>query len=118
MNKLRGELKVNLKNKEYNTRLTLDGIMRIEQATGKPFLKLANGLMNQDLSMTDIVVVMTQAIRGGGNDFTQKQIGELLFDAGITDSMRVTAEVLSNAITGGENEEDGKKDEALSSPTD
>jgi len=118
MNKFRGELKVNLKNKEYDTRLTLDGIMRIEQATGKPFLQLANGLMNSSLSMTDMVTVMTQAIRGGGNNLDAKTIGELLFDAGLTESMRVTGEVLANAITGGEEEVDGKKEEALSNPTD
>ena len=52
-NKFRGELKVNLNNKDYDTRLTLDGIMRIEQATGRPILKLATELMNSNLSVTD-----------------------------------------------------------------
>lgn len=118
MNKFRGELKVNLKNKEYNTRMTLDGMMRIEQATGKPFLKLANGLMNSELSMTDMVTVMTQAIRGGGNNFEAKKVGEILYEAGITEAMRVTGEVLANAITGGEQQDNEKNEEALSKQTD
>jgi hypothetical protein len=92
--------------------------MRIEQTTGKPFLKLANGLMNSDLSMTDMVIVMTQAIRGGGNNWDQKKVGELLFQAGLTESMRVTGEVLANAITGGESNQDEKKEETLSKQTD
>ena len=118
-NKFRGELKVKLNNQEYNTRLTLDGMMRIETSTGKPFLKLANNLMDANLSMTDMVTVMTQAIRGGGNDFDAKKVGELLYEGGITDAMRVTGEVLANAITGGEEkEEDEKNEKAVSKQTD
>ena len=49
--------------------------MRIEQATGRPILKLATELMNSNLSVTDCVVVLSQAIRGGGNNMTQKEIG-------------------------------------------
>jgi len=117
-NKYRGELKVNLNNKEYNTRLTLDGIMRIEETTGKPILKLANDLMNSQLSMTDIVSVMTIAFRGGSNDFKQKEVGDILFNAGMIESMRVCAEVITNTITGGTKEEDEKKQEEVSSQTD
>ena len=120
-NKFRGELKVNLNNTEYNTRLTLDGIMRIEQATGRPILKLATELMNSNLSITDCVTVLSTAIRAGGNNMTQKEIGELVFEAGLTDGIRVTGEILANAITGGnkDEEEDSEKNvEAVSNQTD
>ena len=73
-NKFRGEQKVNLNNTEYNTRLTLDGIMRIESGTGRPILKLATELMNSNLSITDCVTVLSTAIRAGGNNLTQKEI--------------------------------------------
>ena len=111
-NKFRGELKVNLNNKDYDTRLTLDGIMRIEQATGRPILKLATELMNSNLSITDCVIVLSQAIRGGKNNMTQKEIGELVFDAGLTEGLRVTGEILANTITGGKSadEEDDEKE--------
>ena len=118
-NKFRGELKVNLNNKDYDTRLTLDGIMRIEQATGRPILKLATELMNSNLSVTDCVVVLSQAIRGGCNNMTQKEIGELAYEAGLTEALRVTGEILANTITGGnkDDEEPEKNEEVVSKQT-
>lgn len=117
-NKFRGELKVKLNKTDYNTRLTLDGIMRIEQSTGKPILKLANDLMNSNLSMTDIVTIMSTALRGGGNNIQPKEVGELLFEAGMIDSMKVCGEILTNTITGGEKQNDEKKQEEVSNQTD
>ena len=118
-NKFRGELKVKLNKTEYNTRLTLDGIMRIEQSTSKPILQCANDLMNSRLSMTDIVTIMTIAIRGGGNNMNQKQVGELLFESGMIEGMKVCSEVLSNTITGGQKEDDEeKKQEEVPNQTD
>ena len=117
-NKFRGELKVKLNKTDYNTRLTLDGIMRIEQSTGKPILKLANDLMSSNISMTDILTIMTTAIRGGRNNIQQKEVGDILFEAGMIESMRVCGEVLSNTITGGASKEDEKKQEEVSNQTD
>lgn len=120
-NKFRGELKVNLNNTEYNTRLTLDGIMRIEAGTGRPILKLATELMNSNLSITDCITVLSIAIRAGGNNMTQKEIGELVFESGLTEGIKVTGEILANAITGGnkDEEEDSEKNvEAVSNQTD
>ena len=123
-NKFRGELKVNLNNTEYNTRLTLDGIMRIESGTGRPILKLATELMNSNLSITDCVTVLSIAIRAGGNNMTQKEIGELVFESGLTEGIKVTGEILANAITGGKSsegdeEEDSEKNvETVSNQTD
>jgi len=126
-NKFRGELKVSLNNTDYKTRLTLDGIMRIETATGRPVLKLATELMNSNLSITDCVHILTVAIRGGGNNMTSKQIGEIMFQSGLTEGLRVVGEILANTITGGKSNEDGAEDgeedseknvEAVSNQTD
>ena len=118
-NKFRGELKVKLNKTDYNTRLTLDGIMRMEQTTGKPILQLANDLMTSKLSMTDIVSIMTIAMRGGGNNLQQKEVGEILFESGMIESMKVCSQILSNTITGGQKEDDEeKKQEEVSSQTD
>tara|TARA_R110000824_G_scaffold400365_1_gene607747 strand:+ start:45 stop:413 length:369 start_codon:yes stop_codon:yes gene_type:complete len=120
-NKFRGELKVSLNNTEYKTKITLDGIMRIESETNKPVIKLANELMSMNLSMTEICTILSIAIRGGGNNMTVKQIGDIAFDAGITNCMKVCGEILTNTITGGQknNEEDSEKNvEAESNQTD
>ncbi len=115
VNKYRGELEISLKGKKYKTKLSLDSIVRIETALGKSILEVANDLMNSRMKMTDVITILTQAIRGGGNDLTEKEIGRIVFDIGIVESFKVVGEILTNTITGGENDDIEKKEETESS---
>ena len=101
VNKLRGELEVSLNQKKYKTRLNLDAIVRIETEIGKSILEVANDLMTQKVKMQEVIVILTQAIRGGGNDLTAKDIGQEVYNAGLVEGFKVTGEILTNTITGG-----------------
>ena len=50
---------------------------------------------------------------------TQKEIGELAYEAGLTEALRVTGEILANTITGGnkDDEEPEKNEEVVSKQT-
>jgi len=116
VNKLRGEVEVNLNQKAYKTKLSLDGIVRIETELGKSILEVANDLMQQKVKMQEVITILTQAIRGGGNNMTPKQIGQEVYSAGLIESFRVCGEILTNTITGGQ-EEVEKNEETESKPT-
>ena len=81
--------------------MTLDGIMRIESALGKGVVKIAHALQDADISMFEIVNILTPVIRAGGNDVNEKDIGQAIFEAGLAEGMRVAAEVLASALTAG-----------------
>lgn len=118
VNKYKGELEVNLNQKTYKTRLTLDGIVRIEEDLKKSILEIANDLMMSKVKMTEVIAVLTQALRGGGNNLDQKEIGRLIFDAGMIEALKVTGEILTTTITGGDKEVEEKNVDTESKPTD
>ena len=101
---------IKLGKKEFKARVTLDTIMRIETAPGKGVVKIAYGLQEADISMSDILQILTPVIRAGGNDVNEKDIGQAVFDAGLTEGIRVAAEII--ALTLNSSEEEGNEQTA------
>ena len=101
VNKKRGELEITLGSKKYQARVTLDCIMRIESALGKGVVKIAHSLQDADISLFEIVAILTPVIKAGGNDVNEKDIGQAIFEAGLADGMRVAAEILAVALQAG-----------------
>ena len=46
-----------------------------------------------------MVNVLTPAIRAGGNDIKEKQVGEALWGAGLADGMKAISEILSTVLS-------------------
>ena len=98
----RGELIVHMGEAEYTTRLNFDLMAKIESRTGQSVLSIANSLSNGQTPLTHLSLVLYYAIKGGGNDVSEKDIDNLIWDAGIVDAMRVTGEILTNSLMGGQ----------------
>jgi hypothetical protein len=108
-NPFRGELQIKLGGKSYKTRITVEGCMQIETACEMSLVKLATKLSEGDLKVADVSNILTPALRGGGNNVDLSEVAKLIYEAGLTEGMRVAAELLSNVLLGGTNlsEEDG-----------
>lgn len=72
-NPKRGELTIVLADKKFDARVTLDVIMRIERSLGKGIVKIAQSMSEADVSVTDIVAILTPVIRAGGNNISEKR---------------------------------------------
>lgn len=103
----RGELVVQMGEKEYKTRLNFDLMAKIESRTGQSVLSIANSLSQGQTPLTHLSIVLHAAIKGGGNDVSEKDIDSMIWDAGVVDAMRVTGEILANSLMGGQ--ETGKE---------
>lgn len=101
-NKHRGELEITLGEEHYNTRLNFDSIARIEGATGKSSIILAQSIGDTTISLTELSFVLYTAIKGGGNNITEKDVQKAMWDAGIVAAMAAAGEVLTNALVGGQ----------------
>ena len=77
-NPLKGQVEVQLGSETYKARLTIDAIVQIEQSIGMGIIKLANKMANADISMTDVIAVLTPALRGGGNDLGEKEDKDII----------------------------------------
>lgn len=111
-NKHRGELKINLGGKDYNTRINFDSIARIEGVTGQSIIRLAQNIGDASISVTALSTILFHAIKGGGNDVTERDVSKIIWDAGIVESMGVAGEVITNALMGGQDEGKPEAEEA------
>ena len=100
-NPFRGELQVNLGGKSYKTRITVEGCMQIEGACGMSLVKLATRLSEGELTISDVANIITPAMRGGGNNTDIPAVAKMVYEAGLTEGLRVAAELLSNVLMGG-----------------
>ena len=108
-NPMRGELNLNLGGVDYKSRLTLNAIMEIEQATGVGIIKLATDMGEGNISVTNLIAVLLPALRGGGNDFDIKDVMKIAENAGIIPVTKAVAELLALSLSdSGEDEEEKK----------
>jgi len=113
-NKLKGEISINLAGKDYKCRLTIDAIMQIEDSCNCGIIKLATRMSEGDIRLTEIINVLTPAIRGGGNDLQRKDIIAIVQDAGIVKATGAVANLLASSLTDDSEEaaDEGKLEQA------
>ena len=108
-NPLKGEIDLDIGGENYKARLTIDAIIRIEQAIGCGIIKLAQRMADADISVTDVTSVLTAALRGGGNDVTTKEVHKIITNAGIIEATTAVATLLTAAISPTDDSDEGSK---------
>jgi len=99
-NLLKAEKTLNFpNNKSYKARMSLDTIMQIEATLGSSILKVANKLSTGELTLTEIITILTLSIRGGGNDVKDNEIKTLVSEVGLVESIKQTGEILTLALS-------------------
>tara|TARA_E500000318_G_C3487079_1_gene182794 strand:+ start:57 stop:401 length:345 start_codon:yes stop_codon:yes gene_type:complete len=98
MNPKRGEVELEFGGKVYTGRVTLDVVMRIETALGKSIIEQLKDLSDAQTKLTEMVNIITPVIRAGGNDLKDKEVADLIWQGGITNSMRMCAAILTKAV--------------------
>ena len=97
-------MEINLGEKTFQARVTLDSIMRIESKLKKGVIKIATDMQNGDITFQEIVTILTPVIRSGGNNIKEDEIGSAIFEAGMTEGIRCVAEVLATVLNAGQDE--------------
>lgn len=99
-NSLKAEKILNFKDKTYKARMSVDTIIRIEQALGCSIFKVGAKLASTDLTLSETVTILTLAIRAGGNDVSDKDIVKLIGQdgIGILEAMKLSGELLTIAL--------------------
>jgi len=110
-NLLKAEKTLNFPNDvNYQAKMSLDTIMGIESALGTSILKIANKLSAGELSLMEIITIMTLSIRAGGNDVKDADIKKIVSDLGLIESIKVAGDLLTLALNTGEKEDEKKSE--------
>ncbi|HAF89784.1 MAG TPA: hypothetical protein DCG23_08430 [Deltaproteobacteria bacterium] len=104
VNPKRGELQLSLGKQKLTARLTIDSLIRIENSIGGSIVQIAQRLSEGKATVTEIVNVLTPAIKGGGNDVDAKQVQKWIWEAGLIEAMRCAGEIVTMALNSGQNE--------------
>ncbi len=103
-NPKRGELKITLGNKSYTGRITLDVVQRIEMGLDMGIIKLAQAASEGSLKTTEMIFILTPVIRAGGNDITEKDVGQALWGAGLAGGIKAIGEIIAVILGSGGDE--------------
>lgn len=98
-NPLKGEIEIDLGGETYKCRLTIDSLVKIEDELDKGILELASDISEAKVRMRTLITVLRYALRGGGNDFDERKIKEILATTGIISSSAVVAQLLADSLT-------------------
>lgn len=109
INPLKGEVELELGGKTYTTRLTIDALVRIETALDKGIIEIVNDLSNAKVRINWLMVVLLHALRGGGNDFKDNDVKDILTKEGVASATVKVAQMLASALTDIDSDEDVKK---------
>ena len=110
-NLLRAETTLKFPNDvSYKAKMSLDTIMGIESALGTSILKVANKLSTGELSLIEIITIMTLSIRAGGNDIKDSDVKKLVSDIGLIESIKTAGDLLTLALDTGEKEDEKKSE--------
>ena len=109
-NPLKGQITINLGGKEYHCRLTVDSIIKIETELDKGILQITQRLSDADIRMKDLAVVLLYALRGGGNNFQEKDVHKIIQSTGLINCCAAVANLLVSTLNDDSEEEDAKKE--------
>ncbi len=98
INRLRAEKILLFNDKEFKAKMSLDTIIRIEQALGCSILKLGNKLAQADITITEIISVITLALRAGGNNLQDKEVKGLISEIGLLEAIKMAGELVTLAL--------------------
>ena len=107
-NPLKAEKIINFGEKSFKARMSFDTIIRVEQALGTSIMKIGTKLTQAELTMTEVVAILTLAIRAGGNDIKDNEVKEAISSVGIVEAIKVTGELLTLALSTGEDSSEKK----------
>tara|TARA_R100000773_G_scaffold44669_1_gene47216 strand:+ start:3123 stop:3407 length:285 start_codon:yes stop_codon:yes gene_type:complete len=89
--------------------MSLDTIIRIEQALNCSILKLGNKLAQADITMSEIISIVTLAIRAGGNNIQEKDVKGLIAEIGLLEAIKIAGELVTLALNVDDDTDDEKK---------
>ena len=98
-NPLKGEIEIELGGETYKCRLTIDSLVKIEDELDAGILELASDISQAKVRMRTLLVVLRYALRGGGNDYDERKIKEILAGTGIIQASTVVAQLLADSLS-------------------
>ena len=94
-NPKRGEIKINLADQTFTGRITLDVDQRIEMGLDMGVIEIAQHIQSGKLKISEATFIIHPVVKAGGNDISEKEIGQLCWKTGLAKSLAIVAEIVA-----------------------
>lgn len=84
--------------------------MRIESALNMGLIKIAQRLSEGELRLTELINIIAPVVKAGGSGLEGKPLNDLVWKAGIADAVRVCGEIITVALTSGQDKQEGNEE--------
>lgn len=98
-NPLKGEIDIDLGGETYKCRLTIDSLVKIEDELNLGILEIASNISEAKVRLRTLLTVLRYAMRGGGNDFDEKKVKQIITDSGLIQVSGVVAQLIADTLT-------------------
>lgn len=98
-NPLKGEIEIELGGETYKCRLTIDSLVKIEDELNLGILEIASNISEAKVRLRTLLTVLRYAMRGGGNDFDEKKVKQIITDSGLIQVSGVVAQLIADTLT-------------------
>ena len=111
MNPIKGEVPVLLGEETYTCRLTIDALCQIEDALDKGIIEIVTDLTQAKTRISWLITILHHALKGGGNNFDEKKVKEIIINTGVAVATVEVAKMLAASLSAEEDEEVKKNQE-------
>lgn len=94
-------MEIKLGQKTWKGRVTIDALIRIETSLDMGMLKILSKLTDGDLRLNEMISILGPIIKGGGKEVLDRELKTAIWDAGLSETMRITGEILASSLNGG-----------------
>ena len=95
---IEGTLKFEFAGKERPFKLTFRNLASIEDRLGKPVMKIVNGFGTGDVGVSNVSVILHEALMGAGGKYTYEAVGNMCLQHGFSKCLNIVSEVLLTAM--------------------
>ena len=95
---IEGTLKFEFAGKERPFKLTFRNLASIEDRLGKPVMKIVNGFGTGDVGVSNVSVILHEALTGAGGKYTYEAVGNMCLQHGFSKCLNIVSEVLLTAM--------------------
>ena len=106
---IEGTLKFEFAGKERPFKLTFRNLSNIEDRLGKPVMKIVNGFGTGDVGVSNVSVILHEALIGAGGKYTYEAVGNMCLQHGFSKCLNIVSEVLLTSMGLKEQDDENQK---------
>ena len=97
-NNIKGELELEFAGKKRKFKLDFMALSAIETRMNTPLMKIATDMSSGNIGMTNMAIILDEALKSGGGKYTYEGVGNLIMQNGFTQSFEIISKLLTELM--------------------